>query len=524
MLLKLLLLSTFLNCLAWIIIIPVWQYPDEQAHFAQVGNFAQTGSSVLYGHDTTLEVSLLESILGTARDKKGNNKYVYNSNYKIDYSESLYGYFEKELISLDKSEREILVKIESTKNPPLYYSLSSYFYRFFDDNNIFTKIYVLRVFSSLIFLLFILLSYKLAILIFKNQSIAYAFSMLLAFMPMHVFVSTGILPDVLTNLLFTITIYASIKLLENNFSKKDLAILASSFTLGLATRQQFLIAIPISLIILSKIMLAKPQRIVIFCTFVLSVAVLLFTTNFIKGPPQSPVSAFLIIPDGSIFLDINLSKSLITEHLTFTVGKLANETFAWYFGIYKWLSLSLPLAVYRVIKIFLLLSILGLFMSFVDSLRVKKMNRLQVLVLLFIISNIVYLAIFVIWDFFFRQKNSFSFGFQGRYFFPLIATQFSIFIYGMRSLVNTFADHFKKILLFITVAMVIIFNDYTLIYLINSYYDASSANEFLLQVSQYKPVFLKGNVNAIIMALAFTFQIFLLIRLAKFIIKDKDGY
>lgn len=520
---KLLLSTVFLNCLVWISIIPIWQYPDEQAHFSQVHNFAKTGSSIFHKPDTTLEVSLLESILGTQRDFNGNNKYTYNPKFKINYTDTEYGYFEKELVGLEKSQREKLVKIEATKNPPLYYFLSSKVYKFFENGNIFTRIYALRIFSSVIFLLFIFLSFKIGVHIFKNQLLAYTLTSSLAFTPMFVFASTGILPDVLTNLLFTLVVYSSLKL-TGNASRKDFILLGVAIILGLATRQQFLIAIPISLIILSKKILTNQRRILIISTFALSVAVLLFITNFIKGPPNSPVSAFLIIPDGSIFMNTNLSKSSITEHLNFTVGKLSSETFAWYFGIYKWLSLSLPQPAYKAIKIVLLLSVIGLLKSAIKSFKERKINDVERTVLLFILSNVIYLSLFVTWDFFFRQKNGFSFGFQGRYFFPLIVTQFSIIIYGLHSLSTILPRHLRKIPLLVFVVLVVLFNDFTLAYLANSYYDTSSLSIFLTQMSQYKPVILKGIINAVLIIFSLVFQFLLFLQLAKFIIKHKNGY
>ncbi len=40
---KYLLVAAFANALVWIILVPIWQYPDEQAHFSQVQNIAEIG-------------------------------------------------------------------------------------------------------------------------------------------------------------------------------------------------------------------------------------------------------------------------------------------------------------------------------------------------------------------------------------------------------------------------------------------------------------------------------------------------
>ena len=84
-LLKLLLIAAFLNALSWIVLIPIWQYPDEQAHFAQVQDTAELGKTPK-GIDTSEEIAVYEKILGTARDGFGNNRYTYHPEFNIDDS------------------------------------------------------------------------------------------------------------------------------------------------------------------------------------------------------------------------------------------------------------------------------------------------------------------------------------------------------------------------------------------------------------------------------------------------------
>ena len=77
---KLLFVSALANSICWIILIPIWQYPDEQAHFAQIQYKAEmggipAGSASL---DTSYEVALSEKILETERDSGGNYKFTYH--------------------------------------------------------------------------------------------------------------------------------------------------------------------------------------------------------------------------------------------------------------------------------------------------------------------------------------------------------------------------------------------------------------------------------------------------------------
>src|SRR3990167_1557029 len=65
--------------LAWIAFIPLWQFPDEQAHFAQVQNLVEASSKTGEERATTSrEIYESEVILGTDRNDLGNNNYTYH--------------------------------------------------------------------------------------------------------------------------------------------------------------------------------------------------------------------------------------------------------------------------------------------------------------------------------------------------------------------------------------------------------------------------------------------------------------
>src|SRR3989344_4356415 len=211
---RLLIVAAFFNALSWIILIPIWQYPDEQAHFAQVQDLAELNHVPSTQANTSTEINISEILLDTSRDVSGNNKFTYHPEYKINYSNNLYGPYESTLINLPKSARTTLVKYESTQNPPLYSLWASIFYRIFSEGTLFTRVYVARIASLILFLLIIYLSFKVGKLIFdRNKIMPVVLASLIGFKPMLVFASTGVLPDALSNLIFTIILYLSLKIL-----------------------------------------------------------------------------------------------------------------------------------------------------------------------------------------------------------------------------------------------------------------------------------------------------------------------
>src|SRR3990167_3813719 len=204
-LLKLLLVAAFLNALSWIILIPIWQYPDEQAHFAQVQDLAELGKVPVGSNDTSEEIILSELYLETRRNSLGNNKFTYHPEYKLKYVNSFYGEGELEISTLPQSSRITMIASEATNNPPLYYFLGKQIYKLFYNANLFTRVYAIRLFSLILYAINTFVLIKIAQVVFKKKELKQTFSyvLLTSFMPMYVFSNTGILPDSLTNLLFT---------------------------------------------------------------------------------------------------------------------------------------------------------------------------------------------------------------------------------------------------------------------------------------------------------------------------------
>ena len=85
--------ALLLNFLLWQLLIPIWHFPDEQAHFGQVAFRADHGRIQKYHElSTSREIFISEELLGTKRDSQGNNLFTYHPEFKIDYSKTYEGY------------------------------------------------------------------------------------------------------------------------------------------------------------------------------------------------------------------------------------------------------------------------------------------------------------------------------------------------------------------------------------------------------------------------------------------------
>lgn len=493
----LLILAAFINALSWIILIPVGQYPDEQSHFAQVQNIAEFGKSQLYDkNNTSYEINLLEKTLHTNRDEGSNNAYTYHPQFNIQYSNTLNGIDEEKFNNLPNTARTTLVKWEATVNPPLYYYLESIIYKIFYNSNIFGRIYATRMFSAILFLPLVIVAYKIARVIFKKEKILQiALPTLLAFMPMLVFASTGVLPDPLTNLLFCLIIYASIKIIETGFRTKSNFLLVIALVLGFYTRQQFFISIPIIItaFFLRCIRERNYKGIVLLVIMLFGLALCFkFVSLFV---PEIGSSHYMSILDKQFLL-----------YLKVMLIHWFRETLPWYWGVYRWLSLTVPHIYYQTINRLILLALFGLALRLFLVLKNKRIEKNDWYLMFFICATFIYSFGFALGDYYFTKQYGYSFGIQGRYFFPLVSAHISLLLAGYWVLSKLILKKYANLVICFLVFLMILFNDLSLAHVAASYYSTETFSRFISQASQYKPSLLKGNIILYILILNITLQ------------------
>lgn len=514
-LLRLLLITAFFNALSWIILIPLWQYPDEQAHFAQVQDLVELGK-VPFLLNTSYEVDLSEKILGTDRNFSGINKFTYHPEFKIQYSNNNFGLSEIFLHNIPIDLRKTLVKNEATLNPPLYYNLAAIFYKFQYNSDLFSRVYIVRLMSLAIFLLTILVAIRVGNLIFsKDKFLAISLPVLSAFMPMFVFTSTGILPDVLTNLLFTYLILVSLAIIKNGLKITYLFLIATTFILIVFTRQQFFIAILITgpLVIFQSI---KTKKYLGTITVLTIIGVLLLILANTIGFSNRVLSHFR-------FQDLNISSlskfsfSDFLNYLQITLRHYYTETLPWYWGIYRWLSLALPLNYYRIIKVIMVLALFGIIKKSVNIVIQRSFSQNDKYYVFLLFASLVYMLAFIVWDYIFKLTNGYNFGIQGRYFFPMAIAHLSLILIGLKELFASFVKVSSRHISFVMIVSMILFFDITLIHVASSYYDLLPLNNFVIQISQYKPQYLKGLVIPTVLTVNFMLQMTFLYAFSRFI-------
>jgi len=480
---KLLLWLVLIKSLAWALFIPLWHFPDEQAHFGHVAYLAEGGTLPMgRTNDLNQEIAISEQRLGTYRNKYGNNSFTYQPDYRLEYTDSLEGLYEAEIKSLPLSTRKEFKDPESAYYPHFFYRVSGLIYKLFYNQDIFIRVFALRLFWLFGHVFMVWLAWLIGKEVFpKDPKAAVTVAVLTSFQPMLSFVAAGVTGDNLHNLLFTAVIYFCLKL-RRKLAWKNLLGLTLVMILGFINKPQFLIALGIVVPILL-------WRFRLVLGLIIAGLILLYTQGKL---PYFEIKTDLARPDYTLW-----------QHLVYTAQHTFREVLPWYWGVFRWLSLTLPRWVNQVMMRLLLVAGIGL----VIKLFRRKFGPGFWLI---IWSAAVYFLALFFWDYQQVRNAGFPFGIQGRYYFPVIVPHMVLLVMGLRQITNY--------LLLITDYWFIALNWIAFYWVTASYYDTSGFKTFIIQASQYKPDFAKG---AWLAAVLFLYAILTLIFSIKLLKNEK---
>ena len=493
----LLFIALFFKSLLWSLLVPLWHTPDEQAHFGHVAFIAEGGDLKRHGKypDMTEEIYTSLDILGTKRDQQGNNKFTFHPEYRLPYSNTFNGPQEEAIKNLPSETRKNFIIRESAYYPHLYYQISSSVYNLFSSSNLFIRVFVVRLFWIMSHLLLIWLVFKTSKLIFpKNPLTVITITTLTAFQPMLSFVSSGVTSDNLHNLLFTAIIYFSLKILKHP-RWPDFIGMSLVLGLGIINKQQFSIAFLIiaPVIIYSLIKHRKTTlKYLAFLPLFLLVS-FIFDPNRTKGLIKifsKGVLPYLYLKTKS--KQVMPDHSLL-NHLTWTIKHTIKEVIPWYWGVFNWLGVVFPITIIRLLNRLILFSGIGLIIKTIKTIKTKKITSQDKMLIFIAWSDLIYFLALTFWDWTFMKNNGFSFGIQGRYHFPVIISHLILLTVGIKQLFSLINKKVAQFSLLVLSVGFIIFNLFGLFTVSKSYYNVANFQAFILQASQYKPWFAKGN-------------------------------
>lgn len=482
----LLLTATLLKGVITSIVVPLWEFPDEQAHFAQLQHYVEIGPDIIHGRNVSQELYLSQQVMGTLRDQRGHNLYTYAPHYRPQYSSTFTGPDEYHLKNLDPSTRtQLLPKDEAPRYPPLFYHLTSIGYRLVYPADIFTRVFFSRLISVLLTTAGVFIAYQIGLLLSpKKHLFALALATAVSFHPMYSFVSSGINNDNGANFLGLLTVFLTFYLFKKGLSLKWGLAFGTTVGLGFLTKPNVLPAyLPVFLVIGYQLYQTKSALKSYLKPILAAVSLAILAGGWFFLIPFIQTGKIPFVP--TVTADSSNPNLSFISYLIPQLGRYYRETLVWYWGIFKWLGVIMPLNVYRIIKVFMILSGFGLILSFI---RPKPFISKPKLTLL-ISFSLIFFAVITFWDYQMIRSLGFSHGLQGRYFFPIISTQMALLVFGLTQLVP---KKLASLVLKLTIILFIILHTISLHTLATAYYDTTHLTTFVQQISQYKPWFLKS--------------------------------
>ena len=338
--------------------------------------------------------------------------------------------------------------------------------------------------------------------LFKNSTNAWLLAVALSFQPMFNFLSAAPNNDIESNVISLLIISSTLSLLKKDSLKKT-AIAGTYIGLGLVVKQLAIpVAISAAIVVILKLITSPARKMYkklgLFIAVVLAISgwkylPLFFQTGQIRYLPQTSTTSQV----GNVQLH---------DYFLSALKKYYRESFVWYWGVYKWLGVTIPFWVVRLAKVIIIISGLGLVKTFISG---PSKTKLQV-------STLIFLSLFIVvfltwWDYRLVLSTGIPYGIQGRYFFPTIGAHFGLITIGLTALTK----RYKTQVLVIWAFLNMLFNLVFINKIIGSYYPADSLADLVRIASQYKPWFAKGNFLTTTASLHFIFQLVLLILLAK---------
>jgi len=194
------------------------------------------------------------------------------------------------------------------------------------------------------------------------------------------------------------------------------------------------------------------------------------------------------------------------QHLNYTANHTFREVLPWYWGVFRWLSLTLPRWINQVMMRILLVAGVGLIIKLFK-------RRFEPGFWIIAWSALIYFLALFFWDWQHIRNAGFPFGIQGRYYFPVIVPHMVLLVMGIKQI-------WSKLLIVLDYWFVIL--NWLAFYAVTaSYYDASGFKTFIIQASQYKPFFGKGWWLIIALGLYFIFSVIFSIQLFKLFRHEK---
>lgn len=171
-----------LKQLAWLAVIPIWQTPDEPAHFQYVQYLAETGHLPKFRPERPSNVSSPE--VRHTEVHASLNQVAFRPENRPTFTASAMGPAEEALASMNPADRQSDGNSTAAPYPPGYYYPAALTYRLFGHDTVLARVFAVRALSILFVLVTAGAAFGVAGLLWPSLLVRASFALLVGSQPM----------------------------------------------------------------------------------------------------------------------------------------------------------------------------------------------------------------------------------------------------------------------------------------------------------------------------------------------------
>lgn len=442
------------------LLLPFFQGPDEQVHYATIQHWAEpdekkwviTESQNLNQSDDIRTYHFSEEVRETAHRLQFDEiKWQPTNTQSFSISEN--GPRESEVTGNNWKRYIDIYPTNTSGTWSLYYWLGSGIERFFTDQSILDRIFFSRLLSVCIGTLIVILAFATARKLDWSPALSTLFASLIAFQPMFLATSSVINIDILLVFAFSLFFYGAVIWFIDGATPKSIIFLFAAISIGIFTKGPGII-LPGLLIVLILFSGYRHYgtRYRDFLPYGLLAGFALASLLFILAPAHI-LANFLHLGSTSVFSNPLESISAYFEK-TFTSGAIT-WTAMTYWGSFGWLDTNLPESILHFILAIEVLGIFGLIWLFFDKNPPRFLPSKHIL--LFALISLIFLQFairFFDWRIF-DTTGKILIGTPGRYFLPNIIPHLLLVVSGLGYFTRT-RESFQKLLLTLSISLFVL--------------------------------------------------------------------
>jgi 4-amino-4-deoxy-L-arabinose transferase-like glycosyltransferase len=358
-----LLLAVMVIAVAWALLVPAWQAPDENRHFAYVQSDVEhfeRGQAVPKFFSTEQRLASLGSnpdqIDGFPQGKPEWRKEAYLRWQKADRA-------------LSASAREDGTARRTSTTPPLYYAYESLAYRAASGGDIFDRLFVMRLWSALLLLGTVAATWLLAGEIFgRDRQLQLAAAALVGLQPMVSFITASVNPDALLFAAWAVALWLGTRILKRGPTASSVIGLVAAVGVASTAKTAGFALVPAAIFVLGvsvwRMRVANPRRAIAFAAAGVMAAAIVVSgvlatdaasglRNYFngEGDPSTPsFESFNVREFGSYVWQFYLPKLPFQHDFPLLPDSALYETWiktGW--GAFGWLEIRLPNELYVVL-------------------------------------------------------------------------------------------------------------------------------------------------------------------------------